>query len=228
MKLSEDTLSILNNFSMINQSLYVEEGNVLRTIAPSKTFLAKATLPDFFPVGFSLYQLKVFLNMYGLMEEPDVTFDEKFIYLKDEKNGRSSRVRLTGKEMILAADYSKDVTFPSADVEFSMPEEALKLIQKANMGIVSEDEIALIGKEGKVFLSTYISQMENMDDFRIELGETDRDFVSIMTLSNLKLLKGSYHVRVSFRGIVEFNHTTPNGTEVVYWTTISDKSKVQN
>ena len=40
MKLSEQTIEVLQNFSSINQSLLFKEGNVLKTVSPQKTVLA--------------------------------------------------------------------------------------------------------------------------------------------------------------------------------------------
>ena len=41
MKLSDKTISVLKNFSSINQSILFKEGNKLRTISVMKTFLQK-------------------------------------------------------------------------------------------------------------------------------------------------------------------------------------------
>ena len=40
MKLSNRTVEILKNYSDINMSLFIEPGNILRTVSPSKTILA--------------------------------------------------------------------------------------------------------------------------------------------------------------------------------------------
>jgi hypothetical protein len=39
MKLSESTISALQNFAGINQSLVFKEGSVLKTISPQKNYL---------------------------------------------------------------------------------------------------------------------------------------------------------------------------------------------
>ena len=41
MKLSENTVNVLKNFSGINQSLQFKAGNVLKTISPLKTIFVK-------------------------------------------------------------------------------------------------------------------------------------------------------------------------------------------
>ena len=48
MKLSKRTLDILKNFSVINPSLYVENGNKLYTISNSMTVIAEAKIEETF------------------------------------------------------------------------------------------------------------------------------------------------------------------------------------
>ena len=49
MKLSKHTLSMLKNFSDINMSIEIKEGNILRTVSVQKNILAQAELEDSFP-----------------------------------------------------------------------------------------------------------------------------------------------------------------------------------
>ena len=62
MKLSEKTLNILKNFSSINQSILVKQGNQLRTISVAKNILAEAEIKEDFPRDFAIYDLNQFLN----------------------------------------------------------------------------------------------------------------------------------------------------------------------
>ena len=47
MKLSDKTISVLKNFSSINQSILFKEGNKLRTISVMKNILAQSLLQKF-------------------------------------------------------------------------------------------------------------------------------------------------------------------------------------
>ena len=62
MKLSENTLAILKNFSGINNSILVKSGNKLRTISVAKNILAEAEIIEEFPKNFAIYDLSKFLN----------------------------------------------------------------------------------------------------------------------------------------------------------------------
>jgi hypothetical protein len=49
MKLSDKTLTILKNFSGINNPFLFKQGNKLRTISVMKNILAEATIDEEFP-----------------------------------------------------------------------------------------------------------------------------------------------------------------------------------
>ena len=46
MKLSDKTLSVLKNFSTINQSILFKQGSKLRTISVMKNILAEVTIDE--------------------------------------------------------------------------------------------------------------------------------------------------------------------------------------
>ena len=75
MKLSESTITILKNFSSINQSILVKEGSKLRTISVMKNILAEATIKEEFTKDFAIYDLNQFLNGLGLHQDPDLDFE---------------------------------------------------------------------------------------------------------------------------------------------------------
>ena len=61
MKLSDKTLSLLKNFSTINQSILFKKGTKLRTISVMKNILAEATVSEELPKDFGFYDLGQFL-----------------------------------------------------------------------------------------------------------------------------------------------------------------------
>ena len=75
MKLSESTLSLLKNFSTINQSLLFKQGSRLRTISVMKKILAEVTIDEEFPKDFGIYDLNQFLNGLGLHQSPELDFE---------------------------------------------------------------------------------------------------------------------------------------------------------
>ena len=74
MKLSDKTISVLKNFSSINQSILFKEGSKLRTISVMKNILAEATVTEEFMKDFGIYDLNQFLNGLSLHQSPELDF----------------------------------------------------------------------------------------------------------------------------------------------------------
>ena len=66
MKLSSNTTNILKNFSQINQSILIKEGNKLKTISVMKNNLAEAEVEEEYEKDIAIYDLNQFLS--GLRE----------------------------------------------------------------------------------------------------------------------------------------------------------------
>ena len=69
MNLSSDTLSVLKNFSDINQNLLIKPGNKVQTISTMKNILAEAEISEKFESEFAIYDLPEFLRSVELFEK---------------------------------------------------------------------------------------------------------------------------------------------------------------
>ena len=76
MKLSEQTVSILKNFSTINQNLVIKEGSEISTMSAMKNIVSKSEVEEPFPVEFAIYDLNEFLSAMSLFTNPDLDFNE--------------------------------------------------------------------------------------------------------------------------------------------------------
>ena len=83
MKLSEQTIEVLQNFSSINQSLLFKEGTKLRTVSPQKTVLAEVEIGDEFSQDFGIYDLGQFLSALSLVEEPDLNLNDNDMIISE-------------------------------------------------------------------------------------------------------------------------------------------------
>ena len=54
MKLSSETIEILENFSKINGNLRIVKGNVLQTVGEPASIFARATLKETFPINYGI------------------------------------------------------------------------------------------------------------------------------------------------------------------------------
>ena len=114
MILSKETLDILYNFSTINQNIFINKGNVLKTKSIQKTIYAEATIPDAFPKDFAIYNLKQFLSVINTFNGCDITF-------KDD-----TKVKVNENSRVLIDDFVFD----------PKKSDAGKLAMKVGMGTV--------------------------------------------------------------------------------------------
>ena len=118
MKLSESTLSLLKNFSTINQSILFKQGNRLRTISVMKNILAEATIGEDLPKDFGIYDLNQFLNGLALHNNPELDFeDESYVIIKE---GRSRSKYFFADPNVIITPPEKSIDLPSEDVTFQL------------------------------------------------------------------------------------------------------------
>lgn len=211
MKLSENTINIMKNFSTINPSLLVNPGNCLTTVAPSKTIFAKANVEENFPKKFAIYEMSKFLGIVSLFKDPELEFGEHQVKIA---SGRQSvNFTYADPSMIVVPPADKDINFPAADIEFTISQEELqKLIRAA--AVFQLPEIAVNGDGQNITVTATNSKNPTTDTFSLDVSNTDKTFNMIFKLDNIiKLLSADYSVKISSKGLSQF--TTNNLTYYV-------------
>ena len=129
MKLSEKTLTLLKNFSNINQSILFKQGSSLRTISVMKNILAEATIDEDLPTDFGIYDLGQFLNGLALHTRPELDFqNEGYVYIKE---GRMRSKYFFADPKVIVTPPEKEITLPSEDVSFTLSTDQLDKLLKA-------------------------------------------------------------------------------------------------
>lgn len=216
MKLSNRTVSVLKNFASINPSLQLNEGNVLRTISPNKTILAKATLQDNIDRTFAIYDLSRFLGVVSLFNEPVFELKEQMAVITSQ--GRKVSYTYADPSTIVVPP-SKEIKLGSVDVSFSLTSDQYSEIMKA-LGVMSFSDLAVVGEEGKIYLRATDTKNPSSDKYDIEVGETDSAFTAVFRTENLKMLLANYEVSISSAGISHFK-----SDDIEYWVSIEANSK---
>jgi len=119
MKLSENTVQILKNFSGINQSLQFKEGNTLKTISGLKTIFVEATVNETFPKEFALYDLNKLLAKVSLYKDAELGFDDDKLTINTENKKKSDYIKYCSPKVI--------VTPPEKSITFGDPDCSLRL-----------------------------------------------------------------------------------------------------
>ena len=220
MELSDNTLTVLKNFSSINQNLMVREGNVVKTMSEARNVLATAQVTETFEKQFGVYDLNEFINVLGLVDTPRLTFQDEYVIVGDS-TGRSKVKYFFSPEETLTTPQ-KDIKMPSVEVKFDLTSDTLSKLKKAAAAL-GHSEVSITGKDGVLSLSVVDSQNSTSNAFSIDIdGEFgDVPFNFIMSIGNLKIIPGDYTVEISSKLISQFSHKELN---VQYWIALEKSS----
>ena len=81
MKLTNETINVLKNFSTINQNLVIKEGSDISTMSAMKNIIAKATVEEKFAKEFAIYDLNEFLSALSLFSKPNLDFNDDYVVI---------------------------------------------------------------------------------------------------------------------------------------------------
>jgi len=194
MKLSKKTVEILKNFSQINNSILLREGNEQRTVSHSGNIFAAATLEESFPREAGIYDLSEFLNTLSLFDNPDITFGDDQFIITDDKT--SCRYTYASKNVIVFTD--KRPKFNGSDVEFSLGGESLAKIQRAS-SVMDLPDLTVTRDGTDLTLVATDTQADTTNTYDVVVGEHTNDVDSVNFIfksENLKVLPGDYEVSI--------------------------------
>jgi len=199
MKLSSETIKILQNFSQINENLVVAPGSELRTISQSKTILAEVVVEEDFP-EFSIPDLRKFLSVYSYFGSPDIEFSENKLTITDG----AKRVVLYYANPSLLVYPQKKINLTTQDITFQLDGESLAHLNKIS-SLLSCDDLVITNTnapEGKLLITVTDLENPTSDVSMLEVeGSSDfSTFTAVMKMTGLKFLPDSYDAVISVMG----------------------------
>lgn len=201
MKLSENTLTILKNFSGINQSILVKSGNQLRTISIAKNILAEAKIVEEFPRDFAIYDLNQFLNGLSLHQNPELDFSQES-YLKITEGKKRVKYFYADPNVIIYPP-EKNIELPSKDICFQLDTVVLEKLLKA-ASVYHLPDLSAVGESGVIKLVVRDKKNDTSNEYSIVVGETDSIFTFNFKVENMKMIPGAYDVVISSKLLSEF------------------------
>lgn len=191
MKLSEQTTSLLKNFSAINQSLLFKSGNKIRTISVMKNIFAEATINENIPKDFGIYDLSQFLQGLSIHNDPEIVF-ENSSYLLIKGGGQTSKYYFSDPSVIVCPP-EKTLTLPSEDVCFEIASDKLEKLLKAG-NVYDLPDLSAVGDGNRISLVVRDKDNSTSNEFSIDVGETNSVFSLNFKSENIKILPGTYEV----------------------------------
>ena len=218
MKLSDKTISVLKNFSSINQSILFKEGSKLRTISLMKNILAEATISEEFMRDFGIYDLNQFLNGLSLHSSPELDFtNESYVVIRE---GGSRSKYFFADPNVIVTPPEKEITLPSEEVCFELSTTVLDKLLKA-AAVYQLPDLSAVGDNGVVKLVVRDKKNDTSNDYAVVVGETDSTFSFNFKVENIKVLPGTYEVVVSQKLLSRF---TSKNQDLTYYIALEPDS----
>jgi hypothetical protein len=216
MKLSNETISVLKNFSTINANLMVKSGSSLSTMSAMKNIVAKADVTEEFPSDFAIYDLNEFLSALSLFGKPDLEFNDDFVIITEE--GTSKSLKYWYSDPSVVTTPSKEISMPSTELTFNLSSDTLNEITKA-AAVIGVPDMALSG--GKLMVTDKKNSTANAYETSLDVGDVDAEYKFWFKVENLKVMPGAYDVEVSSKKISHFTNTKLG---VQYWIALEPES----
>ena len=220
MKISDQTLEVLKNFSEINTNILVKPGSELSTISTMKNILAKATITESFDKQFAIYDLSELLGIVSAIDKPDIDMaNEKFMTVGNAGSKSKAKYFFSDESVVVAPQ--KDVIMPDAEVSFELKNDILTKLMKM-AAIMKLPDLSLVGKSGQDLILKVHDKKNSSNSYEEPVGTATGDFTYNFKIENLKIVSGDYDVAVSSKSISHFkNKVKP----IEYWIALEPDSK---
>jgi hypothetical protein len=193
MKLSNDTIEVLKNFSAINQNILIKEGNTVRTMSTMKNILATADVGESFPREFGVYDLNEFLGVMSLTKDPVVSYLDNHMVI----NGGGSKIKYMYADPSILVTPPDVFNAPDTDINIKVLKETMATLTKASAVMQLPDLI--IDQDGM-----RVSDLKNVtsNEFTQELDYEGENFSVNFKIENIKVIPGDYDVSISTSALV--------------------------
>jgi hypothetical protein len=220
MKISQETIAVLKNFSTINSNLLVKPGSTISTISPTKNILAEASVSETFDVEFGIWDLSKFLATISLFKDPEFEFSEDHVEISSEGSRASIRYYYSEPELLVKAD--KKLKMPPTAVNFTLTSKDYGELQKAASVLQAPDLALESTEEGRMILRVFDRKDSTSHSYSIDVGEnkSGASFSFLFKTENLKMIPGTYEVGISDKKVSQFR--TANG--ITYWISLEADS----
>ena len=212
MKISDNTIGILRNFSDINANILFKPGKTLSTMSTMKNIMAQADVEEDFESEFGVYDLPEFLRAIDSFQQPVLKFNGTAnLKIQDEKSTLSARYAFADKSTLRYP--SKQISMPDKTVTFSLKNSDYESVKKLYTNL-SLPDIAFKGENGKIKLVALDKKNSNSNESSVVVGETDLEFTAYVKAENMKIIPGDYDVALSKAKIAHFINKK---VKVQYW-----------
>lgn len=221
MLLNQKIVSILKNYATINPNIVIDEGNLIRTKTKDSDLYSEFVIGDsnnFFDGQIRLYDLNSFLGLYGMIDSPELTIQDKELIVSSHSSNTKITIRQAAESLL---DVAKNrIKTIEGIVSFDFPEETLreinnvaKMLQADMVSFESIDE-----NNQMICIKVYDSKRPDGDVYRKQIPAqfpSNKSFSFVFKITQLsRLYQGSYHVDMAESVVGMFTHQS---LDLKYW-----------
>ena len=213
-------MSVLKNFAAINSNIVINPGNKIMTISEAKNILAEASVEEDFSNTVGIYDLQEFLNVLQLVDAPSLKFEDN--YMRIGGNGGRAMVTYYYSDPEILTTPSKPINMPEEDVWFTLDDGTTNSLKKA-AAVFGHGQLVIEPDNGSIKLSVVDPDNSTANEYSIIVdgGYKSDKFKFIVNIANLKMIPGSYNVKISSKLISQFSN---EDSSVVYWIALEKSS----
>lgn len=219
LKLSPETIAVLQNFAGINKSILVKPGSELTTISETKSIIGVAKIAEEFTREFAIFDLPKFLSSLSLFSEPELEFGEKQVIIRE--GARKLNYTFSDKRTVLSIEKESIEKLAKVadggEVKFSWTDTTFQAVSKAR-SVLKLPELVVEGDGESIKLKAADTANSTGDTYEAVVGETGDTFRAVFRSENIKFLPKDYQVQYASRGIAKFT-----GEGVTYFVTTEAK-----
>ena len=202
-ELSKATIDTMKKLSILNMTLKImPDTNVLKSKTQNGVMNCTAPIDEIFPCEFNIYDLREFISVLSLIEEPVLDFSKKSsvtIHSKDKKQ----KIRYIEADPAFIDSYpNKESSLSSVDFFVDVEEQSFKSILTA-ANTMKLEYVGFVG-DGETISLVAFSMREGdeqeTNEYSVNLGEsnTDEQFTMFFKLANCPISVLANEGRLSF------------------------------
>lgn len=208
MRLTKTDVRLLQNFTDVNDGVVFENSDTITTMSERRHMAAIAKFSTPFPRECALADLRQFLNMLDIVEDPQLDFEEKFVRIYNQKN---QEVKFWYSPLNCIKGYNNNgklgwpkFKLPSDELKFKIESETLSDIKKAAAGLGQMPHVCVVGKDGELSIVVRDSKNPTSNTWRTVIGKTNYNCNMVFNRNYWNFLPKPYDVTISSKGIAHF------------------------
>jgi len=223
MQLSDTTMTVLKNFSSINENIVIEPGVELKTISEAKNIIGKATVDTPFEQMIGIYQLSDFISTLSLCDDPSLKFvsEPSSVLIGDTTGVSQAKYYFSNPEALTKP--TRDIVMPTPEVEFELSGANLEKIKKA-ASVLGHREVVVTSEDDLIRLTVMDTSNSTANTFSIDIAGSfeSTDFMFVWAIENFRMVPGDYRVELSSKLISHFENLH---SPIEYWIALEKNSK---